>query len=247
MNMRLVLWFVLSKCLTRAALVMSLALFSCFAAPAAERDLPLLPLLPLPASDVRVVEGDAIFEDALRKLEKELENAADSFGKGLRADVQAQFDDNQMDWKVYFEAEAAAFKPANFWTRQDTSQREYENLYQQNILFAINFRIGQVGGFEAKDATPGRHGKDRKRDLLVEIEEAQYRVNTWTEERFRPRLYRAEKAWDAYRESAALFAAALGWDETLLAGQELTLLEYRLALLLRQKEALFRLKSESEE
>ena len=103
---------------------------------AMEKDLPLI------SSDIRVVEGNAVFESDSRKLEKELERAADTFGKELRADLQVLFDDNHMDWKTYFEIETMAFRPTDTWTRGDPSEKEYENLYQQNILFAINFRIG---------------------------------------------------------------------------------------------------------
>jgi arsenate reductase-like glutaredoxin family protein len=90
--------------------------------------------------------------------------------------------------------------------------------------------------------------ESRKKEFLVEIEEAQYRVNTWTDERLRSRLYRAEKAWETWRESSLRFTKALSgdrpeWGEV----QEFTLLEYRLALLQRQREALFRLKFEPEE
>jgi hypothetical protein len=163
-----------------------------------------------------------------------------------------------------------AFRPADAWAREYKSNKEYENLYQQNILFALSFRMEQIEKFQKEIAAlrenetyktillprPGtiwdeitapRYNEEREEFLLKEIEEAQYRVNVWTHESLRNRLYRAEAAWETYRAGAARFAEALGWNKERIKEQDFLLLEYRLALLLRQKEALFRLKTESEE
>jgi hypothetical protein len=141
-----------------------------------------------------------------------------------------------------------AFKPANQWTRENPSEEKYENLYQQNALFAIRSRIEQIENFKSESTRELRPDEGRKKGLLAEIEEAQYRVNVWTEERFRPRLYRATEAWNIYCASSLRFAENFGnLQAEQVAGKELELLEYRYSLLQRQREALFRLKFESEE
>jgi|GEM_PF-2217457 len=199
-------------------------------------------VFPLALNDARVVEGDAIFEDASRRLEKELDIMAEGFARKLRPDIQVIFDDNQMDWRVYLEAEKVAFKPTDGWTSSSPSSEKYENLYQQNVLFAVEFRIGQVREFLEKTDIAPHYSEAQSKVLLVEIAEAQYRVIVWTEERLRYRLYRAEKAWETYRAGVTRFAEAMGWDKTRILKLDFLLLEYRLALLLRQREALLRLK-----
>ena len=202
---------------------------------------------PLTSSDARVVEGNAIFEDASRKLEKELDIITERFARKLRPDIQVIFDDSQMDWIVYLETEKVAFKPTNEWTVGVSSSDKYENLYQQNVLFALNFRIGQVSGFLNNTDTAPHYTEAQNKALLLEIEEAQYRINVWTEERLRYRLYRAEKAWETYRASVKRFAEVVGWDQTRILKLDFLLLEYRFNLLSRQREALFRLKVETQE
>ena len=203
--------------------------------------------LPLVSSDLRVIEGNAIFENALQKLEKELKTEADEYARKLRPDVQIIFDYNQMDWIVYFHIEAMAFKPADVWSRREPARDEYENLYQQNTLFALDFRVGQINAFRDRVVAAPRYDEAGKKNLLNEIKEAQYRVNVWTEERLRPRLYRAEEAWETYRAGSLKFAEVLGWDRAQITELDYQLLEYRFALLSRQREALFRLKYEAEE
>ena len=224
-------------------LVLFLVLFLLLPAPAftAERDYPLV------SSDARVLEGNEIFESAFRKLEKELDVLVEKYATELRPDIQILFDDSQMDWIVCFNAEAKAFRPTDVWTRENASGDIYENLYQQNMLFALSFRIGQIREFQGEVTTEPRYDEARQKILLAEIEEAQYRATSWTEERLRPRLYRADKAWEAYRAGVRKFAEALGWEEARIMELDFLLLEYRLTLLSRQKEALFRLKFEAEE
>ena len=200
--------------------------------------------LPLVSGDSRVIKGNAIFEENLRILENELDMAVEEFARKLRPDVQVFFDENQMDWKVYFETEKVAFKPTNVWTRGSRTSEKYENLYQQNVLFALNFRIEQIKSFKDKTITEPCYNENVKKVLPVEIEEAKYRADLWTEERLRYRLYRAEKAWDIYRSSLNLFVEKIGWDQTRLMELDFLLLEYRFALLSKQREALFRLKYE---
>ena len=202
---------------------------------------------PLVSSDARVLEGNAVFDDALRRLEKELDIVTERFARSLRPDIQVIFDNSQMDWKVYLETEKVAFKPADVWMRSNPFSLKYENLFQQNMLFAVNFRIGHIKGFLNKTDIAPHYTEARKKALIAEIKEAQYRVNVWTEERLRYRLYRAEKAWETYRASAMRFAEAMGWDQTRIMKQDFLLLEYRMSLLAKQREALFRLKFEAEE
>ena len=227
----------------------------------------------LEPNDARALEGNAIFENASRRLEKELYALADGFARELRHSVRIAFDDSQMDWLVYFHIEVMAFKPSDAWSREvplKGSKGDYENLYQQNILFALSFRTEQVEKFRSEIAalrknetyktillprpetvwdeiTAPRYDEEREKFLLREIEEAQYRVNVWTHESLRNRLYRAEEAWKTYRASMARYGEALGWDKTRVREQDFLLLEYRLALLLKQKEALFRVKTETED
>ena len=219
-----------------------------------------LPFLLLPASasagernyhlvstDARVLEWNAVFENAFHKLENELNILSDEFARKLTPVVQVLFDYSHMDWIVYFRTEELAFRPTNVWLKENPLSQKYENLYQQNMLFALNFRMKQIKRFRDKTDFTHRYSEALKTSLLVEIKEAQYRVNVWTEERLRPRLYRAEKAWDTYREGVLKFAKDFGWDQTQIMEFDIELLEYRYALLQRQREALFRLKFESED
>ena len=201
---------------------------------------------PLASTDARVLEWNAVFENDFHKLENELDILADEFAKKLTPVVQVLFDYSHLDWIVYFRTEAMAFRPTNVWLREKPTSK-YENLYQQNMLFALDFRMEQIRKFRDKTDSAPRYSEALVKMLLVEIKEAQYRVNAWTEERLRPRLYRAEKAWETYREGAVKFAKDLGWDQTEIMELDLQLLEYRFALLQRQREALFRLKFESED
>ena len=202
---------------------------------------------PLVSTDARVLEGNAIFANDFHKLETELDILTEEYRKKLTPPVQVLFDNSHMDWIVYFRTEELAFKPTNVWLKEKPSSIKYENLYQQNMLFALNFRMEQIRNLRDKIDTTPRYSEARKKSLLLEIKEAQYRVNVWTEERLRPRLYRAEKAWETYREAEVQFAQNLGWDQTQIMELDLLLLQYRFALLQRQREALFRLKFEIEE
>ncbi|MCL1875592.1 MAG: hypothetical protein FWF87_04970 [Synergistaceae bacterium] len=207
----------------------------------------LSPDYPLASNDRRVIVGNAIFEEAFKKLDKELEIATEGYARKLRPEIQVIFDECQMDWKVYFETERVAFRPTNVWTRSNPKSKKYENLHQQNLLFAMKFRLEQIKMYKDKIITTPDYNEEEERVLLMEIKEAKYRVNVWTEERMRYRVYRAESAWENYCESARKFARVIGFDQTQITKQDFQLLEYRNALLSRQREALFRIKFEAEE
>lgn len=217
----------------------------CFV-PSASAEAPA-PDYPLVSTDNRVIVGNAVFEEAYKNLEKELDIAAEEYARKLRPEIQVIFDESQMDWKVYFETERVAFRPTNVWTRSNPKSVKYENLHQQNLLYAMNFRLEQIRMYKDKTSTAPDFNKEDERALLMEMKEAKYRVNAWTEERMRYRVYRAERTWETYCESNRKFAQLIGYDETQILKLDYQLLQYRYSLLSRQREALFRIKYEAEE
>jgi hypothetical protein len=203
---------------------------------------------PLPSDDVRVQEGKSAFEKTLAEKMKDLDTATAAFQTGLRMDMLVRFEDNQMDWKEYFYTEKFAFESGDAWTRAAVSEDRYENFYLTAILDAIDSRGKLITSFKA--GTPdGRGYPDLdKKALLTEIEEAQYRVNTWSAERYRYRLMRAEKSWEDYLSNTMGFLKVYFQSKPeLVESFEITLLESRLSVLLLQKEAMNLLKYEPEE
>lgn len=203
---------------------------------------------PLPSDDVRVLEGKSAFEKTLAEKMKDLDAATAAFQTGLRMDMLVRFEDNLMDWKEYFYTEKFAFESGDAWTRAAVSEDRYENFYHKAILYAIDSRSKLIASFKAgKPDGPGYPDLDKKA-LLAEIEEAQYRVNTWSAERYRYRLMRAEKSWENYLSNTMGFLQVYFQSKPeLIESFELTLLEYRLSVLLLQKEAMNRLKYEPED
>ncbi|MDR1916948.1 MAG: hypothetical protein LBQ58_10280 [Synergistaceae bacterium] len=205
---------------------------------------------PLVSSDISVISGNAAFENDFRERVSSLDAVVRKFEHGLMMDRQVALENNQLDWREYFYVEKFAFEPGDAWTRIIPSEDKYENLYQQNLLFALDFRTQFVDSLRTRGDAEYKPDEvtSRRNELLIEIEEAQYRVNTWTSERYRSRLYRAESAWNDYLASTLeIVRIFYDGDAALAAIKEIELLEYRLSLLLRQKEALGRLKLEPED
>jgi hypothetical protein len=224
----------------------------------------------LPADSLEASSGDAEFNRRECGLRMELDAEAERFSSGLKQGLAAKFDASQMDWLIYFEAERMAFRAGDAWTYYPAGDypagtgnaiishepSRAQNLYRENVIAALDFRLSQIKSFASGDfklhpggafvIRPGERESARA-SLAIETGEAQYRVNTWTSERFRPRLYRAESAWETFFGGAVAFLESAGASSEDIAKAEDSMLIYRYDVLNRQREAMGRLKTEPED
>ena len=205
---------------------------------------------PLPASDDRVILGNSALEKELAEKEKALDNLFEQYKASLLPHLRIYFDENQLDWEDCMRDEKRAFSPADKWTRANRKSR-YENLYRLNLLKAVDYRKSQIENLKNKRvATVDDVSKleAEKKYIVDEMFDVNYRVNIWTPEQLRYRVVRAKKAWDRYYESSMIFFRALYIDDPeKIVLLETELLRYRFEYMKVQKEALFRLKFESED
>jgi len=205
---------------------------------------------PLPASDDRVITGNAALEKELAEKEIELNDVFEEYKNSLMPHLKVLFDENQLDWEDCMRDEKRAFSPADKWTRANRKSK-YENLYRLNLLKAVDFRKSQIESFKNKSVAKiddVSKLEAEKKYIVIEMYDVDYRVNVWTPEQLRYRVVRAKKTWDRYYESSLVFFRAMyPGDPGKIISLETELLRYRFEYMKVQKEALFRLKFESED
>ena len=128
--------------------------------------------------DPRVLAGNRILDEDLAKSQEELNRTILEFQKDLPLHLRAYFEENQLDWKVYFEDELRAFQAADAWTRENADS-EYENLYRHDLIFATRCRTRQIEDFQKRLKNP-----DGKKDRVAEINfEARQKNLLWKSSR----------------------------------------------------------------
>jgi hypothetical protein len=205
---------------------------------------------PLPESDDRVISGNSALEKELAEKEKELDDVFEKYKASLMPHLKVLFDESQLDWEDCMRDEIRAFQTSDKWTRANP-KAAYENLYRLNLIKAVNWRKIQIENFKNKraatvvDISKLEAEMDNIND---ELDELNYRVTVWTTEQLRYRVYRAMRAWNRYYESSMVFFRALyPHNPEKIVMLETELLRYRFEYMKTQREALYRLKFESED
>ena len=205
---------------------------------------------PLPASDDRVISGNLMLEKVLAEKEKELDILFEKHKASLLPHLKVLFDESHLDWEECMRDEKRAFQPADKWTRANPKS-EYENLYRLSLIKAVDFRRLQIEKFIERKDVPAINISDseiEKKNINKDLEEFNYRVTVWTNEQLRYRVTRAFKAWNRYYESSMTFFQRLYPNNPgKVASLEMELLRYRHEYMKTLREALFRLKFETEE
>ena len=206
--------------------------------------------LPLSASDDRVIKGNIALEKELAEKEEELNGIFEKYKATLTPDLRVLFDESHLDWEDCIRDEKGAFKPSDRWTRAN-SKSEYENLYRKNLIYAVDFRRLQIENF-AKKRIPAADNvaslEAEKEFILKELEEFNYRIIVWTPEQLRYRVTRSMRTWDRYYETSMMFFRVLAaHDPKKIIALEVELLRYRMEYMKTQREALLRVRFETEE
>jgi hypothetical protein len=205
---------------------------------------------PLPESDDRVIAGNSRLQKELTLKEKELDEMFEKYKASLTPNLRVLFDENHLDWEDCMRDEKRAFQPADKWTRANP-KAEYENLYRLNLLKAVDFRKYQIENFNSKKVpviNDVSKLEAEKKNINIELEELDYRVTIWTPEQLRYRVYRAMRAWNRYYESSMIFfRVRYPRNPEVVLSLETDLLRYRYEYMKVQREALYRLKFESED
>jgi hypothetical protein len=174
----------------------------------------------------------------------------EKYKSSLKPNLKVLFDENHLDWEDCMRDEKRAFQPADKWTRANPKS-EYENLYRLNLLKAVDYRQFQIEQFSSKNVTAidDVSKMERiKKNINDELDEFNYRVTVWTPEQLRYRVYRAMKAWNRYYESSMVFFHVLyPQNPEKILFLETELLGYRLEYMKVQREALYRIRFETED
>ena len=177
----------------------------------------------------------------------ELESIVNTMPKQLLPHIWVKFDENQADWENYFRDGSAAFQYADFWSRTNPSA-PYENLYREGRLLALQFRLEDVQSLSKKKPDFFNVQGSQYAIQQGDTEEAKYRIINWTQEYYRHRINRTWDSWDRYCDSFRVLVQMLHpGDEKCAASLEQRLSREMHDITATQREALFRIKYESED